>query len=317
MLPLIANNLLASIHLLANARACARRALHRGRGAQCARLDEALARNPILATALNPVIGYERAAAIAKRAYAEGRPVFDVALEMSGLERGGAATPARSGRADARRPARRRRPGLSEVPAVAPNCARGSCDASRARSRTTNSRTGACSASTPERSRRLQRHFPTEPGARRRAGAAGRSTRGADRAAHAARHATDAARGADFLSGRAPRGHRSGRRQRRAARSAGGNRARSGARAGVRLSTRSPRHQRFPRDAGAGARDAAVLAGAQSRRSGRRVRSAGEPRLRRAQSQGAPAARGRRGTAALRHSLAGPEHLGRDRRACC
>jgi aspartate ammonia-lyase len=36
-------------------------------------------------TALNPVIGYERAAAIAKRAYAEGRPVFDVAREMSGL----------------------------------------------------------------------------------------------------------------------------------------------------------------------------------------------------------------------------------------
>ena len=50
------------------------------------RLDEALARNPILVTALNPVIGYERAAAIAKRAYAEGRPVFDVALEMSGLK---------------------------------------------------------------------------------------------------------------------------------------------------------------------------------------------------------------------------------------
>jgi fumarate hydratase class II len=44
-----------------------------------------VSRNPILATALNPVIGYERAAAIAKRAYAEGRPVYDVALEMSGL----------------------------------------------------------------------------------------------------------------------------------------------------------------------------------------------------------------------------------------
>ena len=43
-------------------------------------LDEALARNPILVTALNPVIGYEKAAAIAKRAYAEGRPVLDVAL---------------------------------------------------------------------------------------------------------------------------------------------------------------------------------------------------------------------------------------------
>jgi fumarate hydratase class II len=36
-------------------------------------------------TALNPVIGYERAAAIAKRAYAERAPVLDVAREMSGL----------------------------------------------------------------------------------------------------------------------------------------------------------------------------------------------------------------------------------------
>jgi fumarate hydratase class II len=45
----------------------------------------ALDRNPILVTALNPIIGYERAAAIAKRAYREGRPVFDVALEDSGL----------------------------------------------------------------------------------------------------------------------------------------------------------------------------------------------------------------------------------------
>jgi fumarate hydratase class II len=36
-------------------------------------------------TALNPIIGYEKAAAIAKRAYKEGRPVFDIALEDSGL----------------------------------------------------------------------------------------------------------------------------------------------------------------------------------------------------------------------------------------
>ena len=46
---------------------------------------QALDRNPILVTALNPVIGYEKAAKIAKRAYAEGRPVLDVALEDSGL----------------------------------------------------------------------------------------------------------------------------------------------------------------------------------------------------------------------------------------
>ena len=48
------------------------------------RVAEALQRNPILVTALNPVIGYEKAAKIAKRAYAEQRPVFDVALEDSG-----------------------------------------------------------------------------------------------------------------------------------------------------------------------------------------------------------------------------------------
>jgi fumarate hydratase class II len=85
MLPLIANNLLISIGLLARAaRALGERCIA-GTEADVARLDEALARNPILATALNPVIGYERAAEIAKRAYAEKRPVFDVALEMSGL----------------------------------------------------------------------------------------------------------------------------------------------------------------------------------------------------------------------------------------
>jgi fumarate hydratase class II len=49
-------------------------------------MASALDRNPILVTALNPVIGYEQAAKIAKRAYAEGRPVLDVALEDSGLD---------------------------------------------------------------------------------------------------------------------------------------------------------------------------------------------------------------------------------------
>jgi fumarate hydratase class II len=49
------------------------------------RINDALARNPILATALNPVIGYEAAAAIAKRAYKENRPVLDVAVEMTSL----------------------------------------------------------------------------------------------------------------------------------------------------------------------------------------------------------------------------------------
>ena len=87
MLPLIGTNLLGEIHLLAHgARALAEQCVA-GIEPNVARLDDALARNPILVTALNPVIGYERAAAIAKKAYAEGRPVFDVALEMSGLSR--------------------------------------------------------------------------------------------------------------------------------------------------------------------------------------------------------------------------------------
>jgi fumarate hydratase class II len=85
MLPLIALNLLGAIHLLAGAaRALAQQCIA-GMEPNLERLGDVLARNPILATALNPAIGYERAAMIAKRAYAEGRPVFDVALEMSGL----------------------------------------------------------------------------------------------------------------------------------------------------------------------------------------------------------------------------------------
>jgi fumarate hydratase class II len=87
MLPLIGTDLLEQIHLLARgARALADQCIA-GMEPDVSRLDDALGRNPILVTALNPVIGYERAAAIAKKAYAEGRPVFDVALEMSGLAR--------------------------------------------------------------------------------------------------------------------------------------------------------------------------------------------------------------------------------------
>jgi fumarate hydratase class II len=85
MLPVIALNLLQSIELLANAsRLLADKAIA-GFKVRQDRLDEALARNPILVTALNPVIGYEAAAKIAKRAYAERRPVLEVAKEMTSL----------------------------------------------------------------------------------------------------------------------------------------------------------------------------------------------------------------------------------------
>ncbi len=51
------------------------------------RIAAALDRNPILVTALNAIIGYEKGAAIAKQAYAEGRPILDVAVEMTALSR--------------------------------------------------------------------------------------------------------------------------------------------------------------------------------------------------------------------------------------
>jgi fumarate hydratase class II len=88
MLPVIAYNLAQSIELLAiGARNLADHAIAGFRVNETV-LAEALARNPILITALNPVIGYERGAAIAKRAYAEGRAILDVAAEMTGIARG-------------------------------------------------------------------------------------------------------------------------------------------------------------------------------------------------------------------------------------
>jgi fumarate hydratase, class II len=87
MLPVIAYNLLESIRLLANVtRLLADRAIA-GFEVKRERLAEALDRNPILVTALNPVIGYEKGAAIAKKAYAEGKPIREVAARETALSR--------------------------------------------------------------------------------------------------------------------------------------------------------------------------------------------------------------------------------------
>jgi fumarate hydratase class II len=84
-LPLIAANLLESIQLLANVSRLLADSAIAGLKVRPERLKEALERNPILVTALNPVIGYEQGAAIAKQAYKEGRPVLEVAIEVTGL----------------------------------------------------------------------------------------------------------------------------------------------------------------------------------------------------------------------------------------
>jgi fumarate hydratase class II len=87
MLPVIAYNLLQSIDLLSNACfALADKAIADFTIDEVVMADS-LARNPILVTALNSVIGYLAAAKIAKKAYAEQRSVLDVAVEMTDLSR--------------------------------------------------------------------------------------------------------------------------------------------------------------------------------------------------------------------------------------
>jgi fumarate hydratase class II len=87
MLPLIAHNLLQSIGLLANVSMLLADKAIAGFKVNAARVKEALDKNPILVTALNPVIGYEKGAATAKQAYKEKRPIMDVALETTGLSK--------------------------------------------------------------------------------------------------------------------------------------------------------------------------------------------------------------------------------------
>jgi fumarate hydratase class II len=92
MLPMMARNILESIQLLANAsRLLADKAI-RGFSVNHAQLNKALSVNPILVTALNPVVGYEKGAAIAKEAYKTGEPILDVAERLTGMDRDQLAT---------------------------------------------------------------------------------------------------------------------------------------------------------------------------------------------------------------------------------
>jgi len=87
MLPLMATKLLESIGFMArSAQSLADDAIA-GFTVRADSISEPLSRNPVLVTALNPVIGYLKAAEIAKKAYKEGRAVLDVAQEMTDLSR--------------------------------------------------------------------------------------------------------------------------------------------------------------------------------------------------------------------------------------
>ncbi len=85
MLPLIAHNLLNSIDILGKVAVVLADKAIAGFTVNEARITDLVGKNPILVTALNPVIGYDKAAKLAKRAYAEGRSLKDVALEDTEL----------------------------------------------------------------------------------------------------------------------------------------------------------------------------------------------------------------------------------------
>ena len=84
MMPVAAYNLLQSITLLGNvSRVLADKAMSfevKGEAMQ-----ELVEKNPIMVTVLNPIIGYEKGAAIAKQAYKENRKLKEVALEQTDL----------------------------------------------------------------------------------------------------------------------------------------------------------------------------------------------------------------------------------------
>ena len=87
MLPMIAYNILHSLKLLTNvSRQLADKAIASFKVNE-ASLQQSVTRNPILVTALNPIIGYLKAAEIAKIAYKEGRAIIDVAAEHIDISR--------------------------------------------------------------------------------------------------------------------------------------------------------------------------------------------------------------------------------------
>ncbi|MFK8011589.1 MAG: class II fumarate hydratase [Marinicellaceae bacterium] len=87
MLPVIALNILQSSEILANSITVLANSAIKDFTVNESSVAQSVNRNPILVTALNPIIGYELGAKIAKLAYKEGRAVIDVALEYTDLSR--------------------------------------------------------------------------------------------------------------------------------------------------------------------------------------------------------------------------------------
>ena len=87
MLPLVAYNLQQSIDLLASGTQTFAQSSIAKMQYNASKIEQTLSQNPILITALNSVIGYDKGAEIVKRANAEQRPLIEIALEMTELDR--------------------------------------------------------------------------------------------------------------------------------------------------------------------------------------------------------------------------------------
>ncbi|MBI3723813.1 aspartate ammonia-lyase, partial [bacterium] len=85
LMPVMGEALLDSLSLLERAATLLREKCVEGIEADLERCRALLEKNPVLATALAPRIGYERAAEIAKRALLEDRTILEIARELNVL----------------------------------------------------------------------------------------------------------------------------------------------------------------------------------------------------------------------------------------
>ncbi len=85
MLPVIAHNIIQSITILSNSTNLMAKKVIDDLEVNEKHISELTGRNPIIATALNPIIGYDKTAEVIKKAIKEKKRVKDVVIEMGYL----------------------------------------------------------------------------------------------------------------------------------------------------------------------------------------------------------------------------------------
>ncbi len=87
MMPIIAHNLFEMMHVIIGSVNAFIDKCVIGLEANPKKAAQWLANNPILVTALNPIIGYEKGAKVAKQSLTEGRPIVDVVVDLGYMTR--------------------------------------------------------------------------------------------------------------------------------------------------------------------------------------------------------------------------------------